>query len=112
MLLKRLIDLHVNSNLVLWIRDFLRERLQRVCVNGYLSEEAVLNAGVPQGCVLPPMLFSINTNHMNLQTAVACLFKFADDMTLVGLQLNEDYLATYFSHVSLLNEWCEESFLK
>ena len=49
---------------------------------------------------------------MNLQTAITCLFKFVDDMTLVGLQLNEDYLATYFSHVSLLNEWCEESFLE
>ena len=82
MLLKRLIDLHVNSDLVLWIRDFLRDRPQRVCVNGYQSEEVVLNSGVPQGCVLSPMLFSIYTNHMNLQTAVTCLFKFADDMIL------------------------------
>ena len=49
---------------------------------------------------------------MNLQTAVTCVFKFADDMALVGLLLNEDSLATYFSHVSLLNEWCEESFLE
>ena len=40
-LLKRLIDLHVNSNFVLWIRDFLRDRPQRVCVNGYLSDEEV-----------------------------------------------------------------------
>ena len=31
---------------------------------------------------------------MNLQTAVTCLFKFADDMALVGLLLNEDSLAT------------------
>ena len=49
---------------------------------------------------------------MNLQTAVTCLFKFADDIALVGLLLKEDPLATYFSHVSLLNEWCEESFLE
>ena len=49
---------------------------------------------------------------MNLETAVTCLFKFADDMALVGLLLNEDSLATYFSHVSLLNEWYEESFLE
>ena len=47
---------------------------------------------------------------MNLQTAVTCLFKFADDMALVGLLLNEDFLATYF--FTLLNEWCEESFLE
>ena len=33
-------------------------------------------------------------------------------MPLVRLQLNEDSLATYFSHVSLLNEWCKESFLE
>ena len=51
-------------------------------------------------------------NHMYLETAVTCLFKFADDMALVGLLLNEDSLATYFSHVSFLNEWCEESFLE
>ena len=110
MLLKRLIDLHVSSNLVQWIRDFLRDRPQPVCVNGYLSEEVILNSGAPQGCVLSPMLFSIYTNHMYLQTAVTCLFKFTDDMALVGLLLNEDSLATYFSHVSFLNEWCEESF--
>ncbi len=55
---------------------------------------------------------SSSTNRMNLQTAVTCLFKFADDMALVGLLLNEDSLAAYFSHVSLLNEWCEESFLE
>ena len=81
-------------------------------MNGYLSEDVILNSGAPQGCVLPPMLFSLYTIHMNLQTAVTCLFKFADDMALVGLLLNEDSLATYFSHVSLLNEWCEESFLE
>ena len=42
-LLKRLIDLHVNSDLVLWHRDFLRDRPHWISVNEYVSEEAVLN---------------------------------------------------------------------
>ena len=33
-------------------------------------------------------------------------------MALIGLLLNEDSLEIYFSHVSLLNEWCKESFLE
>ena len=110
MLLKRLICM---STQTLYCGSGIFSEIDRsvfVRMDVYLSEEVVLNDGAPQGCVLPPMLFSVYTNHMNLQTAVTCLFKFADDMALVGLLLNEDSLATYFSHVSLLNEWCEESF--
>ena len=70
-----------------------------------MSEDAVLNSGASQGCVISLMLFSIYTNHMNLQTAVISLLNLADDMAL-GLLLNEDSLAIYFSHVSLLNECC------
>ena len=94
--------MRVISDLVLWITDFLRDRPQPVCVNGYLSEGVVLNSGAPQGCVLSPMLLSmIYINHVNLQTAVTCLFKFADDMALVGLVLNEHSLGTYFSRFIL-----------
>ena len=72
-LLKRLMDLHVNSNLALWIRDFLRDRPQRVCVNGYLSEEVVLNSRAPQGCVLSPILFSIYTTTNNNNVHLSCV---------------------------------------
>ena len=68
-------------------------------MNGYLSEEVLLNSGAPQGCVLSPMLFSIYTNHMNLQTAVTCLFKFADDTALVELLLNEGSMAQHIFHM-------------
>ena len=72
--------------------------------------------GTPRVCPFTHALFFIYyffiyTNHIKLQTAVTCLFKFADVVAHVGLLLNEDSLAIYFSHVSLLNELCEESFL-
>ena len=97
--------------------DFLRDRPQRVSVNGYnyMSEEVVLISGARQWCVLSPMLFSIiyELHEFALNCcSLTCLFKFANDMALFGLLLNEDSLATCFSHVSLLNEWCKESFLE
>ena len=33
-------------------------------------------------------------------------------MALVGLLLDIDSLTTHFAHVTLLNEWCKESFLQ
>ena len=50
--------------------------------------------------------------HRDLQTAVNRLFNSADDMALVGLLLNEGSSVTYLLHASLLNEWCNESFLE
>ncbi len=111
-LIRRLISMDVNSDLVLWICDFLTDRPQRVCVSGHVSDEVVLNTGAPQGCVLSPTLFSIYTDHMRIHTAVARLFKFADDMALVQLLKKEDCLAEYFSTVSDLTTWCQNSFLE
>ena len=42
----------------MWIKSYLASR-QRVFVNGVLSDELSLNAGVPQGYVLGPLLFLI-----------------------------------------------------
>ena len=67
-LIQRLLDLDVNSDLVLWIRQFLCDRPQRVSLNArmlvkfVLSDETVVNTGAPQGCVLSPVLFSLFTN--------------------------------------------------
>ena len=80
-LIKRLLDLDVNTDLVLWIRQFLCDRPQRVRLNSrfcdqpVLSGELVLNTGVPQGCVLSPVLFSVYTNeYTHEMTAVYGIF--------------------------------------
>ena len=52
----------LDNQLVLWIIDFLTNRLQRVFVNGCLSELSLTCTGSPQGCVLSPLLYILYTD--------------------------------------------------
>ena len=56
-LLHRLQQLQVNPTLMLSIKEFLMNRPQHVRVHGGTSTNTILNTGVPQGCVLSPILF-------------------------------------------------------
>ena len=74
-LIKKLLNLEVNPHLILWIRQLICDRPQRVILNGplcrdpVLSDEIVVNTGTPQGCVLSPILFSIYTNDISFNNS-------------------------------------------
>ena len=47
-----------------WLRSYLSGRSQRVYVEGALSESLKLEAGVPQGSILGPLLYILYTNDL------------------------------------------------
>ena len=64
--------------------DFLSNRKQKVVLNGQVSAWASVNAGVPQGSILGPLLFLIYINDLsdNLPSNVKL---FGDDKSLLPM---------------------------
>ena len=54
-LLKKISHSGVDPRVIVWIREFLIGRSQRVRVGGKLSDEVRVTSGVPQGSVLGPL---------------------------------------------------------
>jgi hypothetical protein len=58
----KLIKLKTPSYIVFWIKNFLENRMFKVKINDTFSQEYLINARVPQGADLSPILFSIFIN--------------------------------------------------
>ena len=66
------------DEIVGWIEDFLKNRKQKLNVNGEYSEWQPITSGIPQGSVLGPVLFIIYINDLPDKIKSICK-KFADD---------------------------------
>ena len=71
----------VSGPLLAFLKNYLYERHQRVVLNGCQSDWKIIEAGVPQGSVLGPLLFLVYINDLPDNT-LANMKLFADDSSL------------------------------
>ena len=95
----------ISGNLLNILEKFLKERKQRVVVNGQVSTWKNIKAGVRQGSILGPLLFLIYINDLTggLITNVKL---FADDTSLFSVVHDSQTSANDFNKNSkIMNNW-------
>ena len=88
----------ISGKLLLLLKDFLKSRKQRVVLNGQHSSWRDVNAGVPQGSILGPLLFLVYINDLSnglksnpkLFADDTSLFSVIHDVNSSQIDLNED----------------------
>ena len=90
-LIQKLSSFGVHGKILLWIKDFLRNRTQQVVLNGQKSGSILVTSSVPQGSVLGPLLFTMFVNDIS-SIVSSPTFMFADDTKIFHfIKSSDDY---------------------
>ena len=101
----------IHGKVLHWIENFLNNRQQRVCVNGYESNWQEVSSGIPQGSVLGALLFVIYINDLP-DNIISDIFLFADDTKFFRRIVDSDDAAVIQQDLDTLHKWSSDWLLK
>ena len=101
--------MNISPQIVRWIHGFLRDRPQWVKVGGVCSDVKYINTGVPQGCVISPLLFLLYTSDCLCSSSNCSIIKYADDTVITGYLKNDS--TEYVTEVMNFIDWCNRHYL-
>ena len=96
-LLFKLKPVGIAGKLLDWLSNYLLDRYQHVCIRNVTSSWKKINAGVPNGSILGPLLFIISINDIikDINSFIrpfaddTCIFKTVDDPVASAAILND-----------------------
>ena len=98
----------VSYSLLSLIESFLRNRFQRVLLNGQTSKWLPVKAGVPQGSILGPLSFLIYINDLS-DDLVSSVKHFAGDTSLFSVVRNSSISANELNNdLQIIIKWAHK----
>ena len=110
-LVLKLLSLGVRGSIIPWICNFLSNRRQSVKIDNFQSEWGFVNAGVPQGTKLGPILFIIMINDLELTSSNTNHWKYVDDVT-ISENVNRNEISTLQSDLDSIETWSKNNNMK
>lgn len=97
----------VTGNTLKWLQSYLAGRKQRVTLGAASSELLHVQAGVPQGSVLGPLLFLVYINDL-VRDIETDIFMFADDASVFeNVKGNSNHCASKLNRdLRRIEDWC------
>jgi hypothetical protein len=88
-LVKRLIELKIPGDIIRWVNSFFTDRKVQLVIDGYTCSLKEVEAGLPQGSPISPILFVIYISgffdHIEEKIPVTTLL-FADDIGIIAVE--------------------------
>ena len=98
----------ISGNLLKLFHNYLKDRKQRVVLNGSFSDYSSIGSGVPQGSVLGPLLFLIYINDLEKNIKSNVKF-FADDKMLYFIVKDPELTASDLNQdLHTIQQWAHQ----
>lgn len=112
-LLSKLNAFNFSADAIKWVESYVTHRTQLVRVKNYQSSVVSLSAGVPQGSILGPLLFSLYVNDFPNVCFNSNIQMYADD-TVVFVHANsaDQAAAQLTNSMSKITEWLKHNCLQ
>ena len=106
-LVRKLQSHGIKGQVLKWMENWLKDRKQRVSLNGRYSKWQEVLSGVPQGSVLGPLLFLIFINDIE-EDVISKVCKFADDTKIGRAVGSEEEVNKLREDLRRLCEWAKD----
>ena len=88
-----------------WVKEFLRNRRQRVKIESHFSDWTCVSSGIPQGSVLGPTLFICYINDLPDVITNCKVSMFADDTKIYLATKDATDIGLMQNDIDAISEW-------